>query len=463
MDKKQVVVIGAGPAGIYSTHFLKEHGVDVICLEASDKVGGRASAYVKDGFLCETGAVAMEPQWKMTRKLLNDTGMINQFHFPDRIRMGFWRKNRWNLVGMGSLADQLRWLPSTLSFQGVPAGVIPGAIKFFSSVSKELKKITPEHAAENNFDDLHDLGDISISDYVNAHGGQIVDDYLSGPMIAWMMCGDSKDVCITHLIALFFDIIQGQKHKSQGASFFGTMEHGLYSFFKATYEMEKESYLLSTPVDRIVIEKGKVKGVESRIGLIEADHVICATTSSKVLKILPDAPLAIQAMLKNIKYAKTYNVMIGDQTRFTPDSFLGGMFPRTNPAPMFRSMFNSGVSSKSSTPNGGDLIHCYTSYAYDETFGKMSEIEFQKFIITQIRKYFPKLPDQPELFEVVRQEEAICLDAPGQMNAVYDYEKNHLNDVHGLNLAAEYMYPIASTEGAMISANRTVNRLLKQL
>jgi hypothetical protein len=80
-----------------------------------------------------------------------------------------------------------------------------------------------------------------------------------------------------------------------------------------------------------------------------------------------------------------------------------------------------------------------------------------------VKKYFPKTPDQPELFEIVRQQEAICLDAPGQMNAVYDYEKNHLNDVQGLTLAAEYMYPIASTEGAMIGANKAVNRLIRIL
>jgi protoporphyrinogen oxidase len=463
MNKKQVVVIGAGPAGIYSTHFLKEHGVNVLCVEAAQDVGGRAKAYVKDGYLCETGAVAMEPQWKMTRKLLDDTGKIDQFHFPDRIRMGFWRKNRWNLMGMGNLADQLQWLPDTLRFQGMPAGIIPAAIKFFRSVGKEFKNITPEHAEDNNFDDLHYLGDTTISEYARLHGGQLVDDYLAAPMIGFMMCGDSNDVCITHLIALFYDILKGMKQKSQGASFFGSMDHGLYSYFRAAYEMEKDLYMLSTPVTRVVIEQGKVKGVETKAGLIDAEHVICATTSSMALKIIPDATAVIQAMLKMVKYARTYNVMIGDRTRFTPESFLGGMFPRTNPPSMFRSMFNSGVSSKYSTPGRGDLVHCYTSYAYDEILGKMTEGERRKYLLQEVKKYFPKTPDQPELFEIVRQQEAICLDAPGQMNAVYDYEKNHLNDVQGLTLAAEYMYPIASTEGAMIGANKAVNRLIRIL
>lgn len=45
----------------------------------------------------------------------------------------------------------------------------------------------------------------------------------------------------------------------------------------------------------------------------------------------------------------------------------------------------------------------------------MSEDERQKCLFKEVKKYFPKLLDKPELFEIVRQEEAICLDAPGQM------------------------------------------------
>ena len=64
----------------------------------------------------------------------------------------------------------------------------------------------------------------------------------------------------------------------------------------------------------------------------------------------------------------------------------------------------------------------------------MTEDECRKCLFEEVKKYFPKLPDKPELFEIVRQEEAICLDAPGQMKmtAVYDYEEHHPKDVHRL-------------------------------
>ena len=101
--------------------------VCLLCVEALDDVSGRAWAYTKDGYLCETGAVSMEPQWKMSGRLLEYSGLSDKSHYPDRSRLAFWRKDRWNIITVGTLADQLRFLPDTLRFRGIPAAAIPGS------------------------------------------------------------------------------------------------------------------------------------------------------------------------------------------------------------------------------------------------------------------------------------------------------------------------------------------------
>lgn len=108
MVNSKAVVIGAGAAGIYATHMLKAKGIDVVCLEASDSVGGRARAYSKNGYICETGALGTEPQWSLSRGLVNEMGLAEEYNFGSTMRIGFWRKNRLNLIGIGSRKQQLR-------------------------------------------------------------------------------------------------------------------------------------------------------------------------------------------------------------------------------------------------------------------------------------------------------------------------------------------------------------------
>ena len=54
-DRAQVVVVGAGLAGLCAATALTRAGADVIVLEASDGIGGRVRTDVVDGFLLDRG------------------------------------------------------------------------------------------------------------------------------------------------------------------------------------------------------------------------------------------------------------------------------------------------------------------------------------------------------------------------------------------------------------------------
>lgn len=55
MDKKPVIVIGAGLAGLAAASLLVKKGVPVLVLEASGEPGGRARVTIKDGYTLEYG------------------------------------------------------------------------------------------------------------------------------------------------------------------------------------------------------------------------------------------------------------------------------------------------------------------------------------------------------------------------------------------------------------------------
>ena len=54
-NSSEVLVIGAGLAGINATITLQNAGVDVQLVESSDRPGGRVASDIIDGFTCDRG------------------------------------------------------------------------------------------------------------------------------------------------------------------------------------------------------------------------------------------------------------------------------------------------------------------------------------------------------------------------------------------------------------------------
>ncbi|WP_195849110.1 NAD(P)/FAD-dependent oxidoreductase [Arsenicicoccus cauae] len=62
-----VIVVGAGLAGLRCATELQAHGLDVLVLEASDRVGGRIRTDQVDGFLCDRGFQVLNPSYPRIR------------------------------------------------------------------------------------------------------------------------------------------------------------------------------------------------------------------------------------------------------------------------------------------------------------------------------------------------------------------------------------------------------------
>lgn len=66
-----VIVIGAGLAGLQCARDLTAAGLTVAVLEAEDAVGGRVRTDVVDGFLCERGFQVLNPAYPAVRRLVD--------------------------------------------------------------------------------------------------------------------------------------------------------------------------------------------------------------------------------------------------------------------------------------------------------------------------------------------------------------------------------------------------------
>jgi oxygen-dependent protoporphyrinogen oxidase len=71
----QVIVIGAGIAGLTAAHYLANAGMTVKVLEASGRVGGRMTTDVVNGFLIDRGAQFLSSEYRILLSLIAELGL----------------------------------------------------------------------------------------------------------------------------------------------------------------------------------------------------------------------------------------------------------------------------------------------------------------------------------------------------------------------------------------------------
>ncbi len=71
MQEHDVVIVGAGLAGLAAARQLSIHGVDVVVLESSDDVGGRVRTDVVDGLFLDRGFQVFNPAYPEAARVLD--------------------------------------------------------------------------------------------------------------------------------------------------------------------------------------------------------------------------------------------------------------------------------------------------------------------------------------------------------------------------------------------------------
>ncbi|MFB7636501.1 protoporphyrinogen/coproporphyrinogen oxidase [Streptomyces sp. NPDC056149] len=77
-DKKRVIVVGAGIAGLAAAYRLQDAGYTVTILESEGHVGGRMAAVEHDGYHLALGAIWLPHSYQHMLRLINDAGLAPQ-------------------------------------------------------------------------------------------------------------------------------------------------------------------------------------------------------------------------------------------------------------------------------------------------------------------------------------------------------------------------------------------------
>jgi len=111
-----VVIVGAGLAGLVAAKVLEQHGISPVLLEASDGVGGRVRSDVVDGFILDRGFQVLLTGYPEIHRHLDIPALDLRAFEPGAV---VWRKGKGHIVG-----DPFRRPQTLMSTSFAPIGTL---------------------------------------------------------------------------------------------------------------------------------------------------------------------------------------------------------------------------------------------------------------------------------------------------------------------------------------------------
>ncbi len=444
----RVIIIGAGISGLAALHELEKHNIDAVCLEAGDIPGGRVVSNRRDGFILDEGAQFYFRFYDTIFGLARELGLHDQLTtWP--FRAALWNRERLTPVVASVLpkdlwqnkAELIRFVLS----QGVPYSAALQLLKVIPTLAMRFKDLD-----FIDFERMLDMDDESLADFIRAKGGDSVLENVFGPVGACMTLAHPEDIGAGYGLALLWNMING----------LWTMQQGIAMVPEALAQKYSERIRLNTRVDKIVIEKGKVKGVEIDGQLMEADAVIPAVTATTLLEIAPDLPETMRRPVSAVEYSACCHVMFGLNRPLLKKGWYAVVPPRATGSTM-AGFTESSVKSQHYVPTGCGLIHCFTYGKHAQALNRMSDKKVNKALIDDVRRFVPAMPDNPVFTRIRRWDEAVCTAPAGMLRQIAGLKASHLQDIRGLHLAGDYLY-MPSVNGSARSGIDAAKALVKQ-
>ncbi|MFH8496920.1 protoporphyrinogen oxidase [Streptomyces coeruleorubidus] len=192
----QVVVIGAGIAGLAAAHRLLERGARVTVLEASDRVGGKLLPGEIAGARVDLGAESMLARRPEAVALAREVGLTDRLQPPATATASIWTRGA------------LRPMP-----KGHVMGV-PGTAAALSGVLSDEGLARIDRDADLPRTEVGD--DVAVGEYVAARLGREVVDRLVEPLLGGVYAGDAYRISMRSAVPQLFQAARSHTSLTEG-------------------------------------------------------------------------------------------------------------------------------------------------------------------------------------------------------------------------------------------------------
>jgi protoporphyrinogen oxidase len=281
-DNQRIAVLGAGPMGLAVAYQLVRDGHHPVIFEADDRVGGMTAHF-------DFGGLSIERYYHFHcisdhafLKVLEELGLSARMKWVET-KMGYWYQNK--VQPWGNPIALLKF--SGLSFI---AKFRYGLHAFLSTKRNDWKPL--DHVEATGW----------IKRWVGAEAYEVLwrrlfdykfYDYTSNLSAAWIWSR------IRRIGRSRYSLFKEKLGYLEGGS--ETLLHGLRDYI----QQNGGEFRLATPVSKVVMEEGKIKGVEAGGEQHAFDKVISTIPMPYVPRLMPDLP---EATLK--AFASVNNIAV---------------------------------------------------------------------------------------------------------------------------------------------------------
>lgn len=278
MSKQRIAVLGAGPMGLAVAYQLARDGHEPVLFEADDRVGGMTATFDFDGldieryyhFHCISDHAFLQ--------MLEELNLGSKMQWVET-KMGYWYQNR--LQPWGNPLALLRF-----KGLGLVAKFRYGLHAFLSTKRDDWKPL--DHVEATGWirrwvgEEAYEVLWRRLFDYKFY-------DYSSNLSAAWIWSR------IRRIGRSRYSLFREKLGYLEGGS--ATLLQGMRDDITA----HGGEIRLSTPVSRVVMAEGKVRGVETAAGFEAFDKVISTVPLPFVPRIMPDLPAEVLQKFQQIK------------------------------------------------------------------------------------------------------------------------------------------------------------------
>ena len=296
---KKVAVLGAGPMGLAVAYQLARDGHHPVVYEADDRIGGMTAAFDFSGLSIERYYHFHCISDHAFLKVLDELGLAEKMHWVPT-KMGYWYLNQLQAWGNPIALLKFRGLGFIAKFRY-------GFHAFLSTKRDDWKPLDKVDAVR------------WIQGWVGPEAYEVLwrrlfdykfYDYTSNLSAAWIWSRIRRI---------------GRSRYSLFKEKLGYLEGGSETLLQGMHADIKKSggeVRLRTPVTKVIIEDGVVKGVETLNGVESFDTVISTIPLPYVPKVMPDLPESVLSQFKAVKNIAVVCVIVKLRKSLTENFWL---------------------------------------------------------------------------------------------------------------------------------------------
>jgi oxygen-dependent protoporphyrinogen oxidase len=437
---RQVVVIGAGVAGLAAARRLRQAGREVVVIERSPLLGGRVYTALVEGCRIELGAEFLASFYTRTLALIRELGLGDDLRRIPRSAA---------ILRDGRLFDL--WPSARIAFTPLISSRHKLALSYLFGSLMRYAPLLDTRA----FHKAAPIDDASVSAYAHAHLSDDLLEYVLQPPISGIFYWTPERTSR----ALLLLALRAGLSSAAGMRLY-TMRQGLGQLAHAL----AAGLDVRCGVEAHAVEPCPAGGYRVRASAggaelaLDAEAVVVATTASVVPGLLPWLPAGQRSFFSAVAYSATVNLAVGTRGRLPRRSY-GLLFPRRE-TPFLASATVQTVKDPGHAPRGRDVICLHLSGPATAALRECDDESLGRLMLADLRRLAPRYDPAPRaVFQrLFRVPEALPEFEAGHFRRLERFAQGEIGQP-GLAFAGDYIGG-PFVEGAILSGEAAAERLL---